>query len=389
MNLKWSLYLGKLFGIRLYIHWTFWILILWIFLMHYRAGENLYEATVGVLFILALFACVVLHELGHALTARRFHIQTRNITLLPIGGVANLERMPEKPGQEFLVAIAGPLVNVIIAVLLLSYMQFTGTLETAARLALTNAETYSMTKENFVLNLMAVNIMLVLFNMIPAFPMDGGRVLRALLSYRLGRAKATAIAATIGQLLAIVFVFFGFFYNFWLVFIGLFIFLGAGGEASLEAAKTSLSGYTVKDVLMVRFSWLSPNDTLAKAVGLLLEGQEQSFLVGDGTRVQGILTRKDIIRGLNEFGKDAFVSQVMQKNFITLHPDMPLQEVFHNMLSNGHTFVPVLDDQGHLVGVLDRENISEFLWIRSATQKKGQADFPLQKAALSSSRYFS
>ena len=365
MNLKWSLYLGKISGIKLYIHWTFWILVIWIFFMHYNAGHGFNEAAIGVLFIFTLFACVVLHELGHALTAQRFHIQTKNITLLPIGGMASMEKMPEKPGQELLVAIAGPLVNVVIAIGLFFYLKSTGGMLSIEEFTQTEEGRHMMIGDNFMFNLFAVNIVLVLFNLIPAFPMDGGRMLRALLAYRLDRAKATAIAARIGQLLAIGLVFFGFFYNFWLVFIGLFIFLGAGGEAAYEATRSVLSGFKVKDVLMTKFTWLSPNDTLAKAVQLLLAGQEQEFLVGDGSTVSGILTRKDIIKGLTEFGKEAPVSNAMQKNFMTLQPEMELQEVYHKMMSNGSTFSPVYEGK-ILAGVLDRENISELLMIKSA-----------------------
>lgn len=367
--MKWSLYLGKVSGIRIYIHWTFWILIVWIFLMHYRSGHGLSAGLTGVVFIFAIFGCVVLHELGHALTAKRYNIVTKNITLLPIGGLANMERLPEKPGQELLVAIMGPMVNVVIALLLYLYLRFTGGLPTMEELkAIQESEQAVLNGGNFLFNLLMVNIVLVVFNLIPAFPMDGGRVLRALLSYGFDRAKATNIAARIGQFLAILFVFAGFYTNFWLVFIGVFIFLGAGGEADYETAKSILSKYKVKDVLMTRFKLLSPQDTLATAVKSLLDGQEQEFLVGEGNTVQGILTRNNIIEGLNEFGNEAHVSRVMRKDFIVLKPDMELKDVLQKMMTNGYTVGPVYDESG-LAGVVNSENINELIMVNKALSK--------------------
>jgi Zn-dependent protease len=207
MKKKWSLYLGDFSGIKVYIHWTFLILVGWIFLLHAQRGNGWLAGLGGVAFILALFACVVLHEFGHALTAKRYHIQTRDITLYPIGGIARLDSLPQKPGQELLVALAGPAANLVIAGLLWLYMHSFGTLPDWS--VLENADQ----KQNlpFVFNLFAANIILAVFNLVPAFPMDGGRVLRALLAFNMDRTKATRIAAGIGQFLAILFVFFGFF----------------------------------------------------------------------------------------------------------------------------------------------------------------------------------
>jgi Zn-dependent protease/predicted transcriptional regulator len=361
MSNKWSLYLGRFSGIKIYIHWTFLILIIWIFIMHSRLGQGWSAGLWGVVFILALFACVVLHEMGHALTARRFHIGTRDITIYPIGGVASLEAMPEKPAQELLVAIAGPAVNVLIAGLLFGYLSISGTMPDIEQL---DADR-QVRPEFFVFNLFAANVALVVFNLIPAFPMDGGRILRAMLAFKINRAKATRISARIGQFLAIVFVFLGFFYNFWLVFIGLFIYLGAGGEAAYESVRNALSGFTVRDALMTRFTTLLPNDDLEKAARILLDGQEQEFLITEQEQVQGILTRKELIHGLSKFGKNSIIANVMRTDFLTLTPDMNLQDVYAKMMSAACTVFPVLDN-GKLVGMIDRENISELILIRQA-----------------------
>ncbi|NNC96087.1 MAG: site-2 protease family protein [Chitinophagales bacterium] len=369
MKLTWSLYLGKIAGIKLFVHWTFWILVVWIFIMHYQASNSVSDGLIGVLFIFALFLCVVLHELGHSLTARRFDIQTKNITLLPIGGMASLEMMPEKPRQELLVAAAGPLVNVVIAFILYVYLKSTGGMYTLSELAEGDAAAVGITMSgsDFLFNLYVVNIALVLFNLIPAFPMDGGRMLRALLAYRMDRGKATMIAARIGQFLAIAFVFFGFFNNFWLVFIGLFIFLGAGGEAAYEATRSALGNYRVKDVLITKYSWITPDSSLGHAVQLLLDSQEQAFLVGEDNIVTGVLTRNNIIKGLDQFGKSGHVRDVMLKEFPKLDIETELKEVYRKMTTEGFEFAPVYQN-GHIAGVLDRENISEFIMVESANK---------------------
>jgi Zn-dependent protease/predicted transcriptional regulator len=366
MTKKWALYIGKLSGIKVYIHWTFLFLIGWIFFMHARMGHGWQAGFWGVVFILALFACVVLHEFGHALTAKRFNIKTRDITIYPIGGIASLESMPDKPGQELLVAFAGPAVNIIIAFLLWIYLQSTGTMPDLATLK----STAFQQNPPFVFNLFAANIALFVFNLIPAFPMDGGRVLRALLAFKMDRTRATRIAAVIGQVLAAVFVFFGIFYNLLLVFIGLFIYFGAGAEASYETTKNLLSGFRVADVLIKKFTTLSPDDSLDKAVQLLLGGQEQEFLVTKNEDVMGILTRKQLIYGLSALGKSASIADVMQKDFLTLSPEMNLQDVYMKMLTNVCNVYPVKEND-HLIGIVDKENVSELILVQQATHGKG------------------
>ncbi len=356
--MRWSLKLGKVFDINLAIHWTFLILIGWIFIQYYRQNNDPYQALLGVLFIIGIFVCVTLHELGHALTAKRFDIQTKGITLFPIGGIAQLERMPEKPGQELWVAFAGPLVNVGIAFLLwILLVLFNGIPTTVDVDTLQN-----LGGMGFWFNLFLANVILAVFNLIPAFPMDGGRVLRALLSYRFDRGKATRIAASIGQLLAIFFVFLGFIGNIWLIFIGVFIYLGAGGEASFETSKSALEGYKVRDIIMRKYSTLSPEDPLRSAVSLLLDSQEKEFIVVSFGEVRGVLTMEDLIKGLSEFGAESPVSNVMKKDFLLLHPDMLLQEVYQKLMTHKCAVAPVIQD-GQLLGIIDKENIRELILI--------------------------
>jgi Zn-dependent protease len=225
-----SLKVASIFGIEVRIHLTFLIFLVWIWFSYYQIA-GFAGAVQGVLFILALFACVLLHEFGHAFAARGFGIETPDITLLPIGGVARLSRIPEKPWQELVVAIAGPLVNVVIAAALIFVIHGSASLE--------QLEYLESPRTELLAKLASVNVMLILFNLIPAFPMDGGRVLRALLAMAMPYARATQIAAWIGQGLAVVFGIFGIFGNPFLIFIAFFIFVGAQQEAAMARSRGS------------------------------------------------------------------------------------------------------------------------------------------------------
>ena len=358
--MNWSLNLGRIAGIRLFIHWTFWILIAYIFFAHYAAGHGLREALWGSAFIFALFGCVLLHELGHALTAKRFGILTDYITLLPIGGLANMRKMPDRPSQELLVALAGPAVNFVIAAILFVYLTSNDTMP-----GLDSLHTHQVSPENFWFNLFVVNVVLAVFNLIPAFPMDGGRVLRALLAYRLRAVVATRIAAKVGQILAILFVLIGIFVNVWLVFIGLFVYLGAASEASHEYARSVLVRYTANDAAIRRFKILSADAPLEAAVRLLLEGQDKKFLVQEKERITGVLTRDDMIRGLTEFGPSRALGDIANRDFRTLGPDTNLQDAADEIAAS-ETNIALIYENSQLIGILDSENVSEFLMIHSA-----------------------
>ncbi|HEV8593746.1 MAG TPA: site-2 protease family protein [Pyrinomonadaceae bacterium] len=358
---SWSLRIGKLFGIEVFIHWTFWILIVWIFLMHLRMGDGLRQGAWGALFVLALFGCVVAHEFGHALMARRFGVVTKDITLYPIGGIASLEGMPERSWQELLVAIVGPFVNLVIAAALWIYLTVSGQMP---NLAAMNADG-DVVQLPFLFSLFLANIILAVFNLIPAFPMDGGRAFRSILSFWMDKTTATRIAAGIGQLLAIVFVFFGFFYNFWLVFIGLFIYLGAGGEAAYVQTQSALAGLKVKDALMRRFTILKPDDSLGVAVDALLNSQESEFVIADAGKPVGLLTKNEIIRGLSEAGKEALVTAFMKSDFFVVSSETALTDFFRQVLEQGRSVAIVMDGDV-LQGLIDRENVEERLMIQQA-----------------------
>lgn len=356
--MKYSLYLGNVRGIKISVHWTFLILILWIVFANLRSGSDLSEILWSVGFILVIFLCVILHELGHALAAQQFNISTSDITILPIGGIARLESIPEKPREELIVALAGPAVNLLISAILYPFVTFSttlGELETLNKIG----------PQNFLAALMSVNIWLAIFNLIPAFPMDGGRVLRALLGFKLDHARATRIAASIGQLLAIGFVFLGFVSNPFLIFIGLFIFLGAQAEASYSQSKLLLKGYTVNEVTMHEIPTIDEGASIKEAVTRLLNSQNRNYIVIRNGKPAGTLTRDAIIRAVAEKGANATVKEVTDTDLLILKPTMPLEQAWHLMQQKNKPLMPVIVD-GQLTGVIDAENISEFILIRTA-----------------------
>jgi Zn-dependent protease/predicted transcriptional regulator len=358
--MKWSWKPGQIAGIGIYVHWTFLILILWILVAHLIQGDTLATAVQGVGFVLTIFACVVLHELGHALMARRFGIRTRDITLLPIGGLARLERIPEDPGQEFLVALAGPAVNVVIALLLFLLIAL---LEGST--VLTNV---SVVGGDFLVKLMYVNVALVVFNLLPAFPMDGGRVLRALLARRLDYVRATQIAANVGQAVAILFGILGFFTNWFLLFIALFVYVGAQQEAHMVQVRSLLRGVPVREAMVTRFRSLSLNDQLPAAVHELLASEQQDFPVLDENRVVGVLTRSDLVASLGEGKPNLRLADVMRHDCGTVQDGAMLEDTFQRMREAGCTAVPVTRE-GQLVGMVTLQNVGEWLMIHSALRQ--------------------
>ena len=362
--MKWSWNIARIAGIDVKIHITFFLLLAWVAASYWLSEGSLSAMLEGLLFLLALFGCVLLHEFGHALAAQRFGISTRDITLLPIGGVARLERMPEKPFQELWVALAGPAVNLVIAALLFTGLTLAQALEPLAGL--------SVTSGNPLERLMVVNVSLVLFNLIPAFPMDGGRVVRALLATRLEYTRATQIAATLGQGIALLLGFFGLFNNPTLVFVALFVWIGAAQEASLVQMKSALGGIPVSRAMLRSFDTLAPTDPLSRPVELLLAGSQQDFPVTAGGKVIGILTREDLVRALHEHRENLLVSYVMRKEFQVIDANQMLESISQQLQLEGQKILPVMHND-QLVGLVTLENIGEFMMIQSALKARRAA----------------
>ncbi|TDE42688.1 site-2 protease family protein [Flavobacterium rhamnosiphilum] len=362
--MKGSLKLGKIAGIAIFIHWTFTLLILFIIFVNYKSGQNATQIIWSVVFILTIFITILLHELGHALAAKNYNIKTKDITLLPIGGLARLERIPEKPLEELIVAFAGPLVNIILAFITGIFITIPDTSEQLMA-ELSNG----VNANNFFLNFFLVNFWLAIFNLIPAFPMDGGRILRALLSFKLQRHVATRISARIGQLLAMGFIIFGFFTSPFLIFIGIFVIIGAQVEADYTESKFFLKGFKVHDVIMKQYPTMDANDTVKTAVELVLDSQNKNFLITENGIPVGTLNRDQIIMALSKKGDDEFVYNVMDRNLVYLDSDSLLENVFELIQLNKSRLMLVMENN-ELAGTLDVENLMEFLLIKEVKINK-------------------
>jgi Zn-dependent protease/CBS domain-containing protein len=363
--MRWSWRIGRLAGINIYVHATFLLLLAFILFGSWSEGHNLATTLSAVVFIAAIFACIVFHELGHALTARQYGVRTRDIILLPIGGMARLERMPDKPLEELWVALAGPAVNVVIAAGLFALLAGLGQPLSLGHLRLMSGDFFS--------RLMVVNLWLAGFNLLPAFPMDGGRALRALLATRMEYTRATQVAAHVGQAMALVFGFIGLFTDPFLVFIALFVWMGAEAEAASVQVRTSLGGVPVQRVMLTDFRTLQPEDTLAQAVEHVLAGFQHDFPVVFGDHVLGILTREDLMRTLAERGPEVHVRDAMRRDFQVADSHDMLEHALALLRSSNSRSIPV-EREGSLVGILDMENVSEFLMIQSALRRSRQVE---------------
>jgi len=359
--MKWSWKIGQFLGIGVYIHATFPLLLLFVAIPTLMEGGDWTDVAMSIGFILLLFLCVVLHEYGHALTARRYGIRTQDITLLPIGGVARLERIPEKPTQELVVAIAGPMVNVAIAAALAVVISIAGfALPTLGM---------GWGQESFLEQLLTVNLVLVLFNLIPAFPMDGGRILRALMAMRLDHARATRYAAYLGQGIAVLFVIAGFFYNPILILTAVFIFMGAQAESQMAQARGGMQGFTAGQAMRTNVRWFTPWDTLGSAMEALLNDAQPDFPVIGNGQVLGMVPREELIRCLYQVGAHAPVRTLMQPAG-AVEADQPLTTAMDALQSQGARALAVTR-QGGLVGMLTLDSIAEFLRLQQALRRAG------------------
>jgi Zn-dependent protease/CBS domain-containing protein len=360
-HMSWSINIGTIAGTAVRVHITFLLFLGWIFFATYVA-EGPEAAMASLVFMVLLFACVLAHEFGHIFTARAFGVPTPDVTLLPIGGVARLARMPEEPREEFLIAIAGPLVNVVIA--------FGLVLIAGARLKAGDLAIMDSANVSLVDRLAAVNIFLALFNMIPAFPMDGGRVLRALLATRMGYVRATEIAASIGQAVAFALGFIGLFYNPLLIFIAIFVYLAAASEAHMVAIRAMARGVPVSSAMMTQYATLTPDAPVEDAVQTLLRTSQNEFPVIDRAgMLAGVLGRSDLIRALKQHGPDARVAEAMASDVPTVSYRSPLEEAFRLLQERSAPAVAVVDGAGRLVGLVTPETVGEMLVLQEAMPK--------------------
>ena len=364
--MQWSYRVGRIGGTDVKIHVTFLALVAWWAWSAWSDGGSS-AALEAVVFLLALFSCVLLHEFGHIVMARRFGVRTPDVILLPIGGLARLERMPDEPKQELLIAAAGPAVTLVIALALFGGLRLAG--------APLDGDSLEPGRAGIAQQVMWVNVALLLFNLLPIFPMDGGRMLRALLAMRLGLQRATRIASRVGQAGAVVLGLWGLgFFSEWgfepnlvLVLISVFVFLAAGAEAGAVETRTAGQGLTVRDLMITQFVALPVHATLQHAVDALLAGEQREFPVVDNWgRVEGMLTREGLIRGLSELGGAVSVERAMIPNVPPLSLDLSFDEALERLGRSGLPALPVTGDGGSLVGLLTRENVTDVLLVRRA-----------------------
>ncbi|HTV34138.1 MAG TPA: site-2 protease family protein [Methylocella sp.] len=353
--MSWSLTIGRFGATVVRVHLTFFLLLAWIGVSAWQQGGPA-AARDSLLFILLIFLCVTLHEFGHILMARRFGIETPDVILLPIGGVARISRMPEKPSQELAVAIAGPLVNVAIALLIFLVL---GTIESASLAHIDDP------RVSLFARLAAVNIFIVLFNLIPAFPMDGGRVLHALLAMRLGPARATQVAANLGQVLAFALGFLGLFGNPLLIFIAIFVYIAAGSEAQMSAFKEMARGLIVADAMETHFTTIPIEASLGDAIDTLLAAGQNEFPILDAFgKPAGLLRRDDLFSALKAYDRDAGITGFMRP-LETMRQKAPLDSVIDRLQGPQAAAIGVTDADGVLIGIVTRENLGEMLIIKT------------------------
>ena len=353
-----SLQLGTIAGIRLQAHWTFLLILAWVALSSIVAGSGLFPAAVRVAFVLLLFGCVLLHELGHALAARMFGISTRDITLLPIGGLARLEKMPRKPFQELVVALAGPAVNVVIAAVLFAILLVTGDLRGLTAMSFQDV--------GLPQQLLVVNVMLVVFNMLPAFPLDGGRVFRALLSMVVNYQTATRSAAVVGQVFAVGLAFLGF-ANPLLFLIAVFIFFGAAAEAKQVEIHTGLRDLQVRDGMLRSFRVVPATAIVRTVAQELLDYPQNDYpVIADGILV-GMLRRTDLLAALDR-DMSATVADIMHSEVQPVEESAALMPTLEQVSSRGGQTLPVTH-AGELTGLLDLQQVFDLAKARDRLRR--------------------
>ncbi|MCX8113041.1 MAG: site-2 protease family protein [Bacteroidia bacterium] len=367
---RFTLRIATIAGIPIYLHWSFWLLVLWILL---SAAFSPYASMGFIVWRLALIGglvvSVILHELGHAFAAKAFGIPTRDITMYPFGGVASVARIPDKPLQELVVALAGPLVNLLLIGLFSVVLLLIGEVPEWSADALIYTGEGMLSFQAWLVSLGVLNGVLALFNLLPAFPMDGGRVLRALLATKLSYVRATQVAALIGQVFSVLFILLGIYSNPFLILIGFFVFVAAAQERQHAEQRTAMQGFVVANALLREVPLLSVNQTLDDAIRLLLDSQARSFLILDPLGMPaGSLSREQIIEALSEGRpRSTSLTQVMDADLLMVSPNLPLHEAFH-LLNEKHKPFLVVMQNGQLLGIVDAENIAEFLLIRQAEE---------------------
>lgn len=357
-----TLQLAKIAGIPIRLHWSFVLIFLWVGYQGWQDRISIPQILYLEFYVITLFFCVLLHEYGHALVARKFGHKTRDILLTPIGGIARLESISEKPSQEFWIAVAGPMVNIVIALLLGAFMLLSGPSEFFERAAAFPESDASF--KSFLPLLMVSNVILAVFNFVPAFPMDGGRILRALLSLKWSRLRSTRIAARIGQFLSLVFLIFAALQGHWmLILVSLFIFFTAASELKQVQWETVLGQKNAGDLMISRFTTLDAEAPMILSMELIQKGMERNFIVLKDGQIFGSLSMSDIIDAMKKNGHGQTIGEYAHPNLFPVTPDQSLKKVLHLMQASGHPLLPVLH-MNEIAGVIDESQINKYVEIQ-------------------------
>jgi Zn-dependent protease/CBS domain-containing protein len=348
--MKWSLQIGKLFGIPIRVHLTFLLLLFFIAIIGSRQGGAI-GALSGVISIVFIFLCVVLHEIGHSLMAIHYGVEVKDIVLMPIGGVSRMEEIPEDPKKEIAISVAGPLISFGLALIFLIMAQAAG--------QKVSIKSLSVFQGNLIVNLFWINLILGMFNLVPAFPMDGGRVLRGLLAMGMDSLRATKIAVSLGQAFAIILFFFGIFFNWWMALVAIFIYLGAEGEERMTALRATLGKSPVRLAMITDIHTISPDQTIGQVLESICHGFQQDFPVVENDVVVGLLTKEAIFSALHKHEKSALVKDVMQKDFLFTTEDASLSEIFKKMTAEKLSVIPVMRGN-RLKGLINLEQIGKY-----------------------------
>lgn len=350
-------------GITLHIHWTFLLLIGWVLLVNANAGNNVEQLSWSILFLLAVFACITLHELGHALMAARFGINAKEIVLLPIGGIASIEKFPDNPRQELAISIAGPLVNLAIAGIIWLFIPDLSLIDNQQHMTI-------MHGHDFLYNLRVANVALAVFNLIPAFPMDGGRILRALLGFKLNYIRATTIAAATGKIIAILLIITGIvLINPLLPAIGIFIILSAGTEEYYLRLKSLVKGIKLNEVLMYDYNGLQANMTVQEAANILNSNHSKYFILMNGIDPVGTINRMEIIKAIAEMSYNEPIKNLVKEKLEYLNGDSEIDTVLEKLARNDERIYPVMDNS-HFIGVVNLNHIIEHLLLNKVNTKE-------------------
>jgi Zn-dependent protease/CBS domain-containing protein len=348
--MKWSFQIGRLFGIPIRIHLTFLLLLFFIAVVGSRHGGGT-GAFFGVISIAFIFFCVVLHEVGHSLTAIHYGIDVKDIVLMPIGGVSRMEDIPEDPKKEIVISVVGPSVSFGLALVFLVIARITD--------VSVSFRQFSVFQGNLISTLFWINLILGLFNLVPAFPMDGGRVLRGLLATTMDSLRATRIAVSIGQAFAILLFFFGIFFNWWMALIAIFIYLGAEGEERMVALRTTLGKSTVRVAMLTEVHTISPDQTIGQVLESICHGLQQDFPVVQGKEMVGLLTKEALFSALHNREKSALVREVMQTDFVSTSEEASLSDIFKKMTAEKLSVMPVMKGK-ELKGMINLEQIGKY-----------------------------